>query len=136
MLKFERQPFNFKHMSTSEKYSKDGMGEGHPGHINPNEIGKSHPSKDIPEREKIDINESQLGREQGQTPADEHIDDSFSQIDNDTKEIRMNQSKNDSMEQTVKKEFDTDDFRRVDERDHEDSTEDWDAEKSRTGRQK
>ena len=112
-------------MENNEKYyTRHGMGEGRAGDINPEEIGRSEPGKRISAIEKLRIDQSELGRDQGQTPADEHIDN-FSQIEHD-----------DSMAQTLAKEFDTDDFRRVDERDNHDSTEEWDAEKSRTGRQK
>jgi hypothetical protein len=119
-------------METNEQhYSRHGMGEGHPGNIDPDEIGRPTPAKAIKAVEKLKIEQSQLGRDQGQTPADEHIDERFSQIDDDTRKMHS-----DSMEQTLAKEFDTDDFKRVDERDNLDSTEEWDAEKSRTGRHK
>jgi hypothetical protein len=119
-------------METNERYySQHGMGEGNPGNIDPDEIGRPTPSKAISEIEKLKIEQSEFGRDQGQKPADEHIDHSFSQIDDDTRQIHS-----DSMERTLAKEFDTDDYNRVDERDNLDSTEEWDAEKSRTGRHK
>jgi hypothetical protein len=102
-------------MDTPEKYSKNGMGEGNPGHIDPNEINRKDIAKNLTTHQKPDIKESGFGREQGQMPTDEHLG---------------------SMEQTLKKEFDTDDFRRVDERDNGDSAEEWNAEKSRTSHNK
>ena len=124
-------------MGTPEKYSENGMREGHPGNINPNEFDRKHPAKDIPQQEKLDINQSESGRNQGHRQSEEIIDDNISQIDSETKQLQDEKNEHDeTMAQTLKKEFDTDDFNRVDERDNEDSSEDWDAEKSRTGRQK
>jgi hypothetical protein len=112
-------------METNGKYySNHGMHEGNPGNIDPEDIGRPHPAKAISGTEKLKIDQSQWGRDQGQTPVDEHIEH-FSQFEHES-----------SMEQTLAKEFDTDDFKRVDERDNQDSTSAWDAEKSRTGRHK
>ena len=118
-------------MSKSDKNWQNSL-QHEPGNINPEETGFVEPSKRISEIEKLDIKESEHGRDVSQNPADEPIGDSFSQIDEETREIQTKKS----MEQTMKKEFDTDDFNRVDERDVNDSTTDWDAEKSRTGRHK
>lgn len=90
--------------------------EDRPRDINPEEIGKSHPGKENAAQKKVAIKESGFGREQGQTPADEHIETSLSQ--------------NESEENTYNEINDEDD------RDREDSTKDWDAEHSRTGRNK
>jgi len=124
-------------MDTNEKnYRHEGMSEGDPGSIDSRESGRIAPDKNVSEIEKLDIKESGLGREQGQTPADEHID-SFWQIDGETREMNHLKAEDDeSMKQALDKEFDTSDFNRVDERDQSDSSADWDAEKSRTGRQK
>lgn len=122
-------------MDTPHQYRHDGFSEGDPGNIDPNEINRKEPSKSISEIEALKINQSQLGRDQGQTPADEHIE-YFDQIDSETRSARSASEHEQTMEQTLRKEFDTEDFRRVDERDNNDSTEDWDAERSRTGRQK
>jgi len=105
-------------MNTSDQKRED-----QPRDINPNEIGKSEPSKEIKAQEKIDIKESELGREQGQTPADEHIESQLSQIDSETVKLRENSDSSDEINDT-------------DDRDLNDSTTDWDAENSRTGRQK
>ena len=122
-------------MDTPHEYSKDGMQEGDPGNINPNEIGRNNPAKNISATEKLDINESELGRDQSHRAAEEIIDDNISQIDEGTKNMREEEI-SESMKETMRKEFDTEDFKRVDERDNGDSTKDWDAERSRTGRQK
>lgn len=111
------------------RYSTCGMREGNPGSVEPDEIGKTEPAKTISATQHLDINQSQLGRDQGQTPADEHIEE-FSQIDHESAKA------NESMKQAVRKEFDIDDFNRVDERDTGNSATQWDAEKSRTGRSK
>lgn len=68
--------------------TRNNKGEDRPRDINPDEINQNHPAKEIHAREKIDIKESELGREQGQVPADEHIEDRFSQIDDGTKKIQ------------------------------------------------
>lgn len=60
--------------------------EDRPTDTNPDEVHAEHPAKTQKAQHKIDIKESELGREQGQTPADEHIE-SLSQIDNETKEM-------------------------------------------------
>jgi|SRR6218665_364222 len=102
--------------------------EDKPENINPDEVGKNHPSKTIKAQEKIDIKESELGREQGQTPADEHIESNLSQIDNGTIELQK---------QSVQKTEDyADEINDTDVRDQNDSTTDWDAENSKTGRHK
>jgi hypothetical protein len=119
-------------MDKPHNYKHHGMGEGHPGDIDPDETGRTDPSKYISETEKLRINQSGLGRDQGQTPADEHIE-SFSQVDDDTRQMRDEEHEA-SMKRTMEKEFDTSDFNRVDERDNADSSADWDAERSRTGR--
>ncbi|AWA30549.1 hypothetical protein HYN48_10860 [Flavobacterium magnum] len=85
--------------------------EGQPSQTHPDEINVKHPAKEIAAQNKVTIKESGLGREQGQTPADEHIE--VSPPNNDDDDIN-----------------DTDD------RDQGDSTRDWDAEHSRTGRNK
>jgi hypothetical protein len=111
-------------------YTRDGMRAADPGNIDSDDRSRKEPAKTIQQRERLDIKESGFGRDQGQKPADEHIEN-FSQI-----EGHGTRYDSDDMEQTFAKEFDTDDFRRVDERDNGDSSEDWDAEKSRTGRNK
>jgi hypothetical protein len=113
-----------------DNYSREGMHEGNPGNINPDDRSYREPAKTIRQKIGLEIKESGFGRDQGQTPADEHIE-TFGQI-----EGHGTNFDSDDMEQTMVKEFDTDDFRRVDERDNGDSSEDWDAEKSRTGRHK
>ncbi|AWI26534.1 hypothetical protein [Flavobacterium pallidum] len=90
--------------------------EDKPRDINPEEIGKSHPAKHEAAKEKTDIKESGAGRDMSQTPADEHIEPSFSE--NTAPENTYNEINDD------------------DDRDHGDSTKDWDAENSRTGRHK
>lgn len=113
-----------------KNYTQRGMHEGYPANIDPDDNSYVDPAKTIKGYEDLKIMQSGFGRDQGQTPADEHIED-FSQIE----DIVVNFN-SDSMEQTIAKEFDTDDFSRVDERDNGDSTEEWDSEKSRTGRNK
>lgn len=99
---------------------------------NPKDINKTHPNKNPDEvdftpsaeklrsQEKIDLDESEFGREQSQQPADEHIsEDVFSQIDSESAKTQQ------------KSEINEDDIR-----DQGYSSTDWDAENSRTGRHK
>ncbi len=106
-------------MNTNHKNSED-----EPRNFNPEEFGKKHPAKETKSQEKIDIKESDLGRSQSQTPADEHIGQNFSQIDSETADL---QTQHNGLR---------DEINDTDERDHGDSTRDWDAENSRTGRNK
>jgi len=119
-------------MDTAEEYSKEGMQEGNPGSINPNEVGRKSPDKNIPGQEKLHINESESGRNQSHRPAEEKVDENYTQIDNGTKELLAEES----LRKAEKKQFDTSDENRVDERDTNDSTTDWHAEKSRTSHNK
>jgi hypothetical protein len=90
--------------------------EDQPRDIDPDEIGKNNPAREFVAQKKVPVKESGFGREQGQTPADEHIEPILSQ--NDTEQNTYNNINDD------------------DDRDHEDSTKDWDAENNRTGRNK
>lgn len=105
-------------MNTSDQKRED-----QPREINPNDIQKSEPAKQIKAQEKIDIKESELGREQGQSPAEEHIENQHSQIDAETVKLHKESESADEINDT-------------DDRDLNDSTTDWDAENSRTGRHK
>ncbi|WP_298154778.1 hypothetical protein [Flavobacterium sp.] len=89
--------------------------EDRPQNINPDEVNVSHPAKTDKAKEKIPIKESGFGREQGQTPADEHIEPKLSEQEEQPGYNEIND---------------------VDNRDQFDSTSDWDAENSRTGRNK
>jgi len=106
--------------------------ESQPRKINPEDVDFTPPSKKLKSQEKIDIDESELGREQGQTPADEHIiDEENSQIDPETIRLQKEKANSESTENSLKDEINDDDVR-----DQGDSTKDWDAENSRTGRHK
>ncbi|HEU4495802.1 MAG TPA: hypothetical protein VFR70_02005 [Flavobacterium sp.] len=61
--------------------------EDQPRNINPKEVNKEHPAKEIKSRDKIDIKESEIGRETSQQPADEHVE-GISQIDKGTKQLQ------------------------------------------------
>ncbi|RZK10461.1 MAG: hypothetical protein EOO46_10690 [Flavobacterium sp.] len=100
-----------------------------PRDINPDEIGYVHPSKKIKSQEKIDIKESEFGRDFSNFQQDEHIEDAITQIDKGT--IKLQEEKKENPDGELKDEINEDDNR-----DHNDSTEDWDAENSRTGRHK
>lgn len=108
----------------------DNNREDKPRDINPKEVIKSNPAKDIQSQSKIKINESGLGREQGQTPADEHVE-GVSQIDKATKKM---QQKSNAEEE--KYDLNSKELNEEDNRDKSDSTEDWDAENNRSGRHK
>jgi len=119
-------------MDTAEEYSKKGMQGGNPGSINPDEVGRKTPAKSIPGQEKLHINESESGRNQAHRPAEEKVDENYTQIDEGT--IRLQEEK--SMLDAERKQFDETDENRVDERDTNDSTTNWNAEKSRTSHNK
>lgn len=120
-------------MDRAEEYSRNGPREGHPGSINPDEVGRKTPAKSISGQEKLHINESESGRNQAHRPAEEKIDENYTQIDEGT--IKLQEDKK-SMLQAEKKQFDATDENRIDERDTKDSTTDWNAEKSRTSHNK
>ena len=125
-----------KYSDEHKNYSKQGTGEGDPGNIDPDEIDRVSPSKSISESETLERNESGFGIKQSLKVSTENLDLGITQIDDETKEMQQQNKQSESMDETMRKEFDTDDFNRVDERDREDSTKDWDAEQSRTGRNK
>lgn len=75
-------------MSNDKKKSQ--ISDHQAGNINPDDVDFKHPAKKIPETEKVDIMESELGRETSQTPASESVDNKTTQIDEGTKEIQKN----------------------------------------------
>lgn len=104
--------------------------EDQPRDINPKEVNRKDDAKEIKSQEKIDIKESGLGRDQGQTPADEHVE-GISQIDKGTK--KLNDEKRASEE---KYDLNSKEIPEEDNRDKGDSTEDWNAQNNRSGRHK
>ena len=82
-------------MATDDKRYDEGNREGNPGTFNPKDIDFEHPAKMEKSREKVDIKESELGRETSQQPANEQIEP-MAQIDEGTKEMQQ--------ENTVQKE--------------------------------
>ena len=104
--------------------------EDQPRDINPQEVNRKDDAKEIKSQEKIDIKESGLGRDQGQTPADEHVE-GISQIDKGTK--KLNDEKRASEE---KYDLNSKEIPEEDNRDKGDSTEDWNAQNNRSGRHK
>lgn len=104
--------------------------EDQPRDINPKEVNRKDDAKDIKSQEKIDIKESGLGRDQGQTPADEHVE-GISQIDKGTKKLHDQKSASEEKYDLNSKEIPEEDNR-----DKGDSTEDWNAQNNRSGRHK
>lgn len=104
--------------------------EDKPRDINPKEVNRKDEAKDIKAQEKIDIKESGLGRDQGQTPADEHVE-GISQIDKGTKKMHK---ENQIAEE--KYDLNSKEIQEEDNRDKGDSTEDWNAQNNRSGRHK
>ena len=104
--------------------------EDQPRDINPKEVNREDDAKKLKSKEKIDIKESELGRETSQQPADEHVE-GISQIDKATKNLhdvkRANEEKYDLKSKEIPEE---------DNRDKGDSTVDWNAQNNRSGRQK
>lgn len=66
--------------------------EDQPQHNHPDEVNHREPGKEIAAQHKIDIVQSGLGRDQGQMPADEHIEHRFSQIDDETRNSYNNEA--------------------------------------------
>lgn len=103
--------------------------EDKPAAIHPDATHLEHPAKQIKAQEKVDIKESGFGREQGQSPAEEHLE-SFSQIDDADASAAPEEPAGES----------PDGFRKTinspDERDLDDSLTDWDAQNNRSGRHK
>ncbi len=64
--------------------------EDRPAPQHPEEINASDPAKVLRSQDKIDIKQSEQGREVSQLPADEHIEDRISQIDDQTRTMREN----------------------------------------------
>jgi len=120
--------------------------EDQPRNINPEEVGKSEPAKELKSQTSAEIKESGLGRYQGQFPGDEHIETSISQIDKGTVKMQENKeaskepiSADDNAEDDAEGHDSsgyTNDINDTDVRDQNDSTTDWDAENSKTGRHK
>lgn len=104
--------------------------EDKPRDINPKEVNRKDEAKDIKAQEKIDIKESGLGRDQGQTPLDEHVE-GISQIDKGTKKLHIENHTAEEKYDLNSKEIPEDDNR-----DKGDSTEDWNAQNNRSGRHK
>lgn len=100
-----------------------------PRDINFDELGFQHPAKKLKSEEKIKIKESGMGRDLSQTPYEEHLETNFSQLDKET--IQLQEEKRENPQDDFKKEINENDNR-----DQNDSTKDWDAENSRTGRHK
>ena len=59
--------------------------EDKPSAIHPDEINAKNPAKDLKSQRKTEVKESEIGRDLGQTPAEEQqIDNQISQIDDAT----------------------------------------------------
>ena len=71
----------------SKRYD-EGNREGQPGKFNPEDTDYQHPAKTDKSREKVDIKESELGRETSQQPANEQMEP-MAQIDDETREIQQ-----------------------------------------------
>lgn len=102
--------------------------EDQPRDINPDKANFKPSANKLHAKDKIDIKESVFGRDFSNFQQDEHIEDSISQVDEGT--IKLQEQKKESTEESRNEINDNDD------RDHNDSTQDWDAENSRTGRHK
>ena len=125
-------------MDTTENSGTHGR-EDQPRNINPQETNTKHPAKTYTAKDKVPLKESGLGRDQGQTPADEHIENNISQIDQETVALQKEISQKhmgDDYEAAKNSDGTYKEINDIDTRDQNDSTKDWDAENSRTGRNK
>lgn len=116
----------------SEGYGR----EDQPRNINPEETDTKHPAKTYTAKDKVPLKESGLGRDQGQTPADEHIEERISQIDKDTVQLQKQKHMGEDYEAEKNEDGTYKEINDNDIRDQHDSSSDWDAENSRTGRHK
>ena len=114
-------------MNTNDQQKNES--EDRPRAIHPDEVNSEHPARKLKSQEKIDIKESELGRDSTQDPQDEKIEDNLSQVDEGT--IKLQEEKKERAELDLKQGINEDDNR-----DHNDSTKDWEAEHNRTGRHK
>jgi hypothetical protein len=114
---------------------------------NPDELNNPEPAKTVHAREKIDIKESELGREVSQQPIAEHIDDAISQIDPGTIEMQQKDSGNESKKPLSEEDNQNADAEgmdsagynssnQTDNRDDANSANDWNAENNESGRRK
>lgn len=118
--------------------------EDRPTNINPDEVNNPHPAKTTKAQEKVGIKQSGFGREQGQTPAEEHIESRLSQIDEGTKDLHSANQRDKCDAPQVQADTDENsdagymnDANSSVDRDTGGSTkEGWEAESSRTGRHK
>jgi|GEM_PF-1985636 len=126
--------------------TKGNIKEDQPRDINPKEVGKNEPAKVLKSQTTAEIKESELGRYQGQFPGDEHSETSISQIDKGTVKLQETKeaskapvSNDDNADENADRRDSTqyvNDINDTDVRDQSDSTTDWDAENSKTGRHK
>ena len=98
--------------------------------INPKEVNREDQAKGLKSKEKIDIKESEMGREVSQNPGDEHVE-RITQIDDSTKKL---QQENHAREE--KYDLNSRELSEEDNRDSGNGTDDWDAENNRSGRRK
>lgn len=74
-----------------EKRYDEGNREGRQANINPDAVDYQHPAKKDQAREKVDIKESELGRETSQTPGNEQMEP-MDQIDDGTKKLQQDKA--------------------------------------------
>lgn len=116
--------------------------EDRPRNIHPEEVGHEEPAKRMQAQDKIDINQSESGREMSQSPAEENLDTNATRIDAETLQMKDGnpaRSVPDSSDLLEEKDFDRgyrSEINMADNRDQNDSTTDWDAENNESGRHK
>lgn len=89
-------------MENKDKRFDEGNREGQPGNFNPRDVDFEHPAKIDKAEEKVDIKESELGREASQKPANEQMEP-MSQIDEGTKNLQQDSEPSDKGEDETKK---------------------------------
>ena len=104
--------------------------EDQPRDINPKEVNRKEFLNELKSKEKIDIRESELGRETSQMPADEHVE-GISQIDKGTKNLQDEKRAREEKYDLNSKEIPDEDNR-----DKGNSIDDWNAQNNRSGRHK
>jgi hypothetical protein len=116
--------------------------EDKPRNINPDDVDFTHSAKKTSAQDKIDIKESEIGRETSQMPATENLDMETTQIDEETlglhndNPVNKDVTSKDILDESTPAPGYRSEINSSDQRDTGDSITDWDAENNQSGRRK
>ncbi|MGK4566669.1 hypothetical protein [Flavobacterium sp. 3HN19-14] len=126
-------------MSANDQHRKDANNEAEPRNIDSNEVDFKHPGKIDKAAENNTVNRNIAKHDDTYTAFDDHIEGDISQVDEGTIDL---QEKNNRKHEVGERDImstesrNPDEINSTDNRDHKDSTTDWDAEQNQTGRHK